>query len=186
MKAMLPTSDKLRDMLRSLKSSGGLFETAEEEAEYDALILADLESACNAVIDAERRHARIKKAAKEALEYLEMVSEDMRARIAKQAAQVPTNGDGKFKLAGRLFSAYLSKSKGRVEVFDDASVPRIFWKRKVVEEPDTALIRSALESGQTVPGARLVGADEKHIVLKVNESAIRELEVESEIRGALE
>jgi len=179
-------NERMREMLRMLKSSGGLFETAEEEAEYDALILADLESAANAVIDAERRYARIKKAAKEACDYLEMVSEDLRGRISKQASQVPTNGKGKFSLAGRLFNAHLAGSKGRVEVFDAESVPRIFWKRKTTEEPDTALIRSALESGQDVPGARLVGVDEKHIVIRVNEAAVRELEVEQEIRAALE
>lgn len=182
MSTIVPQSKELRDMMRELKATGGLFETAEQEAEYDALIAADIEAAINAVIDAERRYARIKKAAKEAQDYLEMVSEDLRNRVAKQAAQAPTEDWRR----ARLYSAYLAKGKGRVEVFDEASVPRIFWSREVVEKPDTKLIRSALESGQDVPGARLTGVDEKHVVIKVNEAAVRELEVQQEIRAALE
>lgn len=188
MKSLVPVNEDLREMMRALKSSGGLFETAEQEAEYDRLIAEDLESASNAVIDAERRYDRIKKASKEALDYLKMVSEDLRERISKQASQMPVNGKGKWGYTARLFSAHLAKSKGRVELIEGAAIPRMYIKVVTEEKADMELLRVGLEAGE--PGAmacaRLVGADDKHIVLRVNEAAVRELEVQAEIKAALE
>lgn len=188
MKGLIPVNEELREMMRALKSSGGLFETAEQEAEYDRLIAEDLEAASNAVIDAERRYDRIKKASKEALDYLKMVSEDLRERISKQASQMPVNGKGKWGYTAKLFSAHLAKSKGRVELIDGATIPPIYIKTVVEKKPDMELLRAGIEAGE--PGAmacaRIVGADDKHIVLRVNEAAVREIEVQQEIRSALE
>lgn len=188
MKGLIPVSEDLREVMRNLRKSGGLFETPAEEAEYDRLIAEDLESASNAVIDAERRYDRIKAASKEALDYLKMVSEDLRERISKTASQMPVNGKGKWGYTAKLFSAHLTKSKGRVEIIDAANIPRIYMKVVTEEKPDIELLRAGIEAGD--PGAmacaRIVGADEKHIVIKKNEAALRELEVQQEIKAALE
>ena len=188
MKPLVPVSEDLRSMLRMLQETGGHFETPEMEALYDKLIHDNMEQAGDIALDAKRRHDIIKEKADKVLAYLKMVNEDIRARMSKQAQQMPVNGKGKFSFRAKRFSAHLRTNKGRVEVFDPENCPRIYLKRIVEERPDLELLRAGIEAKE--PGAmacaRIVDEGEKTIVLVEDKAAMLELEVEQEIRAALE
>ena len=183
MKQLIGVNNRLVEIEREIQESKGLI-TPEQEAEIEAIIKADVAQAGRAIVsfDERRKHLEaLRKQAKLRCEFWEQragMYRDAMSRLMNEHA----NGDGKYYIEDPAFNAHLAKQQGRVEIFDEASVPRIFWSREMVEKPDTKLIRAALESGQEVPGARLEGAGERRVVIKPNKDAL----LQQEIRQALE
>lgn len=183
MKSLIPISSRLVEIERDIQESGGII-TPEQEAEIEAIIAADLAQAGRTIVSLDHRRAQLDaliKQAKATSDYWELRAGMYRDAMSRLMCE-HANGDGKFYVEDQSFKAHLATQKGRVEIFDEASVPRIFWSREIVEKPDTKLIRAALESGQEVPGARLEGAGEKRVVIKANKDAL----LQQEIRQALE
>ena len=64
------------------------------------------------------------------------------------------------KLESAMFTFSVRKNPPAVEVLDPAALPLSFWRtpepKPPVAAPDKAAIKTALQAGEEVPGARMV------------------------------
>lgn len=81
---------------------------------------------------------------------LERVGESLKERLKYSMVEMQTN-----ELAGILFKYKLSSSSPSVVIDDQALIPAIYCREKVVVDVDKAAIKDALLDGRSVPGAHL-------------------------------
>ncbi len=78
-----------------------------------------------------------------------------RAERLKDYVMRVMTASGKKRLEGRTATLSLRQCPPSVEIADATAIPEEFVRRKVEITPDKRAIKTAVEAGQTVPGAEL-------------------------------
>lgn len=122
----------------------GLAGELEDKAVNVAKVMRNLESAASAIKEAEAEMAARRKALEMRVQWLKDYLKDNMERCGIRKIECP------------YFRLSVQHNPVSVDIMDEAAVPRQFGKVAVTWTVDKAAVRDAIESGQAVPGARLV------------------------------
>lgn len=138
-----------------LENEGEVNETLETWLEINETNLAVKTDAYKFFIDQLEQGAEFFKAkekeANQARKQYENLIERMKANLKFTMQSLNTD-----ELRGNEYRYKLSKSKPKVEILDEEKLPAMFLKEQVIYSPDKDMIKTELESGNPVEGARLV------------------------------
>lgn len=116
----------------------------QEKATNVAMVMRNLESAADAIKDAEQRMARRRKAIENRAQWLK--------NYIKRNMEVA----GITRIESPWFVLSVQKNPAAVDIADEAMLPDTFKHEVTTVKVDKAAIKDALKAGQEVPGAVLV------------------------------
>lgn len=128
--------------------ASGIVDDLQDKAQGYEYVARSLEADKPAMLaEIERLQARI-------------TSRDKAAQALRESLMNHMRGAGLDKIESAMFTFSVRKNPPAVEIADTAALPLSFWRtpepKPPIAAPDKAAIKTALQAGQDVPGARLV------------------------------